>query len=384
MIVAVLFLALGAAAIAYGFLLLVAGDKGWREIEGASGEVSAAGDFVLLYNVGAGAVSAGTENRALSSLYKQTARKAYQLFTSDEGFEGLNNVYSLNARPNEEQVVDAALYAAFEQLSAYKSRALYLGAIYEFYDDIFLTTDDAYAQEFDPRRSSETAEYYSRIAAFANDPASIELELLGEGRVRLQVSAEYLAFAQENGITKLIDFTWMKNAFIADYLAGEIASQGYTLGCLSSYDGYTRSLSENESYALNIYDRGTIAAVMEYREPTATVTLRSYPMNGMDARRFYEYRNGEGRTPYMGADGLDHAAIADLMVYSRTKGCAEILLSILPLYVSERFDSARLGELPSAGLYSVWCEEDRLCYTEPDILFTELHDAYTAAYVPER
>ena len=60
------------------------------------------------------------------------------------------------------------------------------------------------------------------------------VELLGEGRIRLFVSREYLEFARREGVECFIDFEWMRNAFIIDYLARELAAQGYTSGVLLS------------------------------------------------------------------------------------------------------------------------------------------------------
>ena len=91
---AVLFLALGAATIAYAFLQLMTGSSGWQEIKANSGEVTAAEDFVLNYELGAAGTAATVESRTLTRLYTDAARTAYCLFTADEGIEGVVNVYA--------------------------------------------------------------------------------------------------------------------------------------------------------------------------------------------------------------------------------------------------------------------------------------------------
>ena len=107
-----------------------------------------------------------------------------------------------------------------------------------------------------PRENKETAAYFEEFLTYANDPDAVDLELLGDNRVRLHVSEEYLAFAAENGIDSFIDFYWMKNAFIVDYLAESLADAGFTNGSISSYDGFVRNLDERDvSYSFNIYDR---------------------------------------------------------------------------------------------------------------------------------
>ena len=377
LLAAVLFLALGAATIAYGFLQLVTGSSGWQEIEANSGQVTAAEDFVLSYNLGAAGAAASVESRALTRLYTDAARMAYCLFTADEEIEGVSNVWAVNRHPNEELTVDPALYAAFRLVQASGDRTLYLAPAYELYDDVFLAVDDAYARELDPRYNADMAAYFSRVAAYANDPDSIDVELLDNSRIRLKVSAEYLAYAGENDIERFIDFAWMKNAFIADYLAERLMGEGYTLGSLSSLDGFTRSLGDGISFSLNLYDKGVPAAVLTYDQATATVTLRGYPAGNTDALRFYLYRDGEIRTPYLGADGLDHAAMDDLTAYSREQGCAAILLSLIPAYVRDTPDTAALKSLADHGIYALWCEDNSIHHTEAEATLTDVNPAYT-------
>ena len=52
------------------------------------------------------------------------------------------------------------------------------------------------------------------------------VELLGENRVKLTVSESYLAFIREYEIDTLADFSWMRNAFAADYIARVLQEDG--------------------------------------------------------------------------------------------------------------------------------------------------------------
>lgn len=75
----------------------------------------------------------------------------------------------------------------------------------------------------------------------------MNVELLGGNQVKLSVSDDYLAFAEKNFISDFIDFSWMKNAFITDYVADVMIDNGYTLGSLTSYDGFTRNLDQTSA-----------------------------------------------------------------------------------------------------------------------------------------
>ena len=86
------------------------------------------------------------------------------------------------------------------------------------------------------------AEETAAVAAFTQNPDDISLELPGENQVCLHVSDAYQAYAAEMGYTAYLDFFWMKNAFLIDYLADTIRGEGYQLGIISSKDGF-RALS---------------------------------------------------------------------------------------------------------------------------------------------
>ena len=387
LIAAAFFLAIGAVALAYGFSLLVAGDSGWREIKTNSSQPDVSGEFVFLYNIGASGAAAGPENRALSNLYSEACRTAYQLFTADEEFEGMNNVASINSHPNEELEVDPVLYNAFARMAEYDRRELYLGPVYNVYDDIFLAADDAYAREFDPYLDDTAASFYAVLASYAGNPDMIDLELLGGSRLRLKVSDEYLAYARENELERFIDFSWMKNAFVTDYLAETMLSHGYTLGAISSYDGFSRSLTAGGiSYSQNIYDRVDQeirrAAVMTYTAPTAIVSLRSYPANGMSAdQMYYTHASSEIRTMFLDIrDGRCKSALNDLTAYSENLSCAEILMALIPVYIADRFDAQALTALSESGLQAVWCEDGSIFYTAAEISLSGLYEDDSVRY----
>ena len=56
---------------------------------------------------------------------------------------------------------------------------------------------DYEAENFDPLLDADVKAYVDAATAFAADPDAVSLELLGDGQVRLNVSEEYLRFAEE-------------------------------------------------------------------------------------------------------------------------------------------------------------------------------------------
>lgn len=365
-------LLLGVGLLVYSFLQFLEPQSEWVTIAADSGGgPSSAGDFTLLYCPGGGDASPSAERKGVTALYTGLARRAFRLFHAGQPFEGLVNVYDLNRHPNEALEVDPGLYAAFEAVADSGSRALYLGPVYSRYFGVFTCQDDAQLPDFDPRLSEAVAEEFRALCAWANDRSAVSLELLGENRVRLRVSEAYLAFAEAEGIEDFIDFSWMTNAFVADFIADGLIEQGYTHGALTSYDGFCRNLDSGATgYTLPLYSRreeGVYAAAeLHYTGPRTFVALRDYPLSERDASRFYTLENGERRTPYVDpADGLCRNALPELVCSSRELGCGEVLLALLPVYVADAFDPEAPDRLKDRGIDSFWWEELELHSTDP-------------------
>ncbi|MGN0298026.1 MAG: hypothetical protein ACI4C1_02385 [Lachnospiraceae bacterium] len=379
----ILFLVIASGAFIYALMNLLEEDTGWRQIEAnASADgVNCSSDFVFEYNLGVSGVSATAESKALVALYTEITEKAYQLFHEIEIFDGVCNIAYINQHPNEVLEIDKVLYEAFETLEKYKNRHLYLAPIYVDYSNLFSCNDDAQTVEFDAYQNEEVKEYFAQVAAFANDTEQINVELLGDGQIKLKVSDEYLSFAEENGIDSYIDFFWMRNAFIIDYIADTLIENHYTLGTISSYDGFSRTLDSSGAfeYSFNLYDRQEhriySAGIMKYNEPISLVYFRDYPMNSLDWQHYYEFQNGEIRHAYIdAADGLCKNSAHNVVSYSHSKGCAEVLLETLPIYVAEEFDEEALLRLEEKEIYAIYGKDNTLCYNEDGLRIEDLYD----------
>ena len=249
-----LFGALGIGLLTYAFVSWLGAEEGWQIIEtNTSYGVTCGSDFTFQYYLGGSGVSATAQKKQLVKLYSQASAKAHQLFHETETFDGVANVAYINSHPGEVIEVEDALYQAFETILADGRRNLYLGPVYDQYRN-FCSAQTG-AEEFDPTVNEEMNDYFLEIASFANDPEQIDLELLGEGKVRLTLSPECQKYTKVNEITNWIDFYWTKNAFIIDYLAETVTMEGYTLGRISSVDGFARMLSENDTNRIALYDR---------------------------------------------------------------------------------------------------------------------------------
>jgi len=385
--VVILLIALAGGAFAYALNSYFSKETGWVAIKtAASAERNCSNEFVFLYCIGASGASARLEHKSLTSLYTAATVKAYKLFNNDEIFAGLNNIAYINRHPNEVIEVDEVLYNAFSLMERYNCRSLYLAPIYADYKIMFSCEDDSQIIAYDAFQNDEVRSYYEELAKFASNYEAINIELLGDNKIMLRVSAEYQQYAAEHGITNYIDFFWMKNAFIIDYLAAVMIENNYTLGTISSYNGFVRNLDGSGNiYSYHLYDRvgNTVypSGIMKYTGPLSIVYLRNYRMTELDNQYYYELSNGETRTSFIDiTDGLCKSSKNDLVTYSKEYGCAEILLQMLPVYITDTFHEEALTSLAQNSIYSIYCEDSVIYYNDSELILTDLYDRENVTY----
>lgn len=367
----------------YGFSELFGLEPGWRTIKVSSGNLNCSGDFVLSYNyVDASDVSATAQNKRLTALYTKATEDAYQLFYNDYTSDELHNLRYINQHINQQITVEPALYDALSAISAAGNRCIYLAPAYAQYQQLFVCESDVEAIQHDPQNQTETKAYIAEIARFANDPNMINIQILGDNQIKVLASQEYLDFIDENEIEYVLDFSWMTNAFIADYIADLLIENGFTNGYLSSFDGFTRNLYDDDTnFNLNVFKRVgndiLLPATISYPGGYSLVTLRDFPINDQDRWHYYAFENGRIASLLIDpADGTEKSAVSSLIGYSETAGCADIVLSIAPLYVTDSLDTQKVNALTADGIYTVYPEGDSVYSNDPSLTL-KLYENYT-------
>lgn len=352
-------LSVAVVAIGYGFFLALNKEPGWQQVSTVSDTVNCSNDFVLMYEFGAGDTNATAEAKKLETLYTDLTEEAYRLFHSEA--EGTDNLYHINAHVNETVTVAPALYRSLEQIVRSGSRYPFLRPVQDLYAPVFLAEDDMEAAIYDPMKIPELAEEAAFLAEYCSDPSMVSLEVFGQNQVRLNVSASYLAVAEEYGIAVFLDFGWMTNAFIADFMADALEAEGFTRGYLASYDGFTRNLdTRGTEFTVNLFDRQDNDVRMPgnfcYSGPMSLVSFRDYPLSDREKWHYHAYGDGSITTAYLDPeDGLSKSSVSDIMTYSRSAGCAWIALRTAPVFIAESFDAQALECLVQEGIESVRC-----------------------------
>lgn len=389
-ILAIFFLVVSVVSLTYSLSSCVMVENGWREISAEAEETNCSGEFVFQYNIGYNGASASVEYNELRELYTDAMVTAYQVFNADRNFVDVHNVYYISAHPNEEVEVGDLLYQSLETLEENQCRLQYLAPVYKLYDDIFFSENDDEAKLYDPLVNTQVAEFFKECAVYAADPEQIQLKLMGNNKVMLCVSDEYLAFAKQEGIDSFLDFYWMKNAFIVDYVADIMEENNHLAGYIASYNGFTRNFDKTDSdFAVTLYhcDGDTIynAATMNYSGTRSIVYFRNYSLGDTDERYYYTTKQGDDRTMYLSMeDGTCISSINELIMQSTSESCAEILMKSIPIYVADSFDEVAVRELSQSGIYAVYCKDNVIYSNDSSVEFGDLYEKDGVSYSLEK
>ena len=366
----VILLAIGFTAIGVAVNGWLTTEPGWKVMECYAEGVTFSDDFVLNYYLGAGEQNATGEERSVNAVYGQAMTDAYRIFTDQLLEDGTHNLAYLNTHLNETVSIEPALYEALALLENAGLRHHYLAPVYVEYKPVFLSQNGMEAALYDPMKNGELMEGVRELAAFAADPASVRLELLGNDQVCLRVSDAYLAFLEENAYDTVLDLNWMTNAFVADYVADALIANGYTRGYLASYDGFTRNLGGlDEEFRLNLFARegqeAFQAGALGYTGSFACVYLRDYPLGESDRWHYMAYEDGSITGIFLDpADGASKGAVTDLVIYSESKSCGELLTLAAPAMIADSLNVQPLLDAQDAG--AIWNEGKTVFHTHPD------------------
>ncbi len=367
-LVAVL-LTIGIVSIGFGIYYALNIQPGWEEVKVNTKEVNCGEDFKLMYDFSDAGGNAANVNKAVIKCYSNAAVEAFQLFSNDVSKPGLGNLAQVNANVNQPVAVDEDLYYALRLVAESGTRHVFMAPIAAQYENVFVCDSEVEAALYDPANDPALRQWMAEAAVFAQDPAHIRLDILPENQVCLIVSEEYVAYAQEHDISEFMDFGWMRNAFVADFLAEKLQEAGFTQCYLTSFDGFTRNLATGGDFSFNIFDRQDMdiytPAAMQYSGPTSIVFVRDYALTDMDRWSYYSFSTGRVITPYFDpVDGMCRSGVHNLVSYSSERSCAQIALAVADIYVGENFDSRKLDALRSSHIYSIWPEGTQLCYND--------------------
>ena len=68
------------------------------------------------------------------------------------------------------------------------------------------------------------------------------------------------------------------------------------------------------------------------------------------------------------------SSINNLVSYSDSQSCAEILMQMIPVYITDSFEEAKISELQTKDIYSVYCDEYVIYHNDASITFAQVYN----------
>ncbi len=358
-ILVIVLVLVGVGFLVNGLMKALGSGKGIQTIEvNTAAGLNCGSDFVFRYDLGKDN-SATVEARTLTDLYTAMSVKAYKLFSTTEYGEPISLGY-INSHTNVRLQIDPVLYKALKLTMDKGDRHIFLGPIMELYSSVFYCENDDEAANYDPYESSELSEMFEKLAFFAGEASHVNLEFFEDDTILLSVSDEYAKYLKDEQFSNVLDFGFMKNAFIIDYFADEFIDSGFTRGELVSFDGFVANLGAfGEEYEIQLFKReGNLIKDAEGLRLTGAnrfVTLRDYPLDEKDREHYYEKQDGTILSAYVSLiDGRCNAAVHELYAYSGTVSAGEMLLELVPFYIEGEPSIDSAADLKKKGINPIY------------------------------
>ena len=222
--------------VALTFLILNTRTKsGMKKIDATTTQISRAPSSYSLYYVledVEGMKASDMENRVIAA-YSEAIDTMLPLLDTSEEYEGINNLYYINNHINEDIVLDPMLYNVLKEVYDIDPRYLYLGNLYEFYNNLRYTPEPLEIQTYDPFVSLEMK---ALVDEFVNYNG-ISLKFKSNNTIRLSITDDYVLL-QESDHPRYIDLGPLTDAYILDYVK-ELMVKNYLFnGYIYCSDGY--------------------------------------------------------------------------------------------------------------------------------------------------
>lgn len=295
---------------------------GYKE-EGVYALSAAVDQELLLYDSGlhANFLFRGSSDQIKAALinaeavYSRALQKYYRLLDAGQEYDGVVNLASFNAHPNQDLQVSPELFAvltdAYARTLERRGYSIFAGPLYAEWQSILNLTEP---EDFDPLRDPNEAERLTLLAQRCGDLESLRLVVVDEEKriLRLEVPEEYLAFLEEmEREPLLIDLNLLREAYLLELVGRELEEQGLTEGYLSTDGGLSLALSGQNGGAYCLYG-------LRDGEPLLTATARVSPGSAYCLFTAFPLKSGESeyyaleaagethlRNPYLPADGED-------------------------------------------------------------------------------
>jgi hypothetical protein len=208
--------------------------------------------------------------------------------------------------------------------------------------------------------------------------SDISIDFLNDYNIKLNVSDNYLNILDELSVNDILDFSYLRNAFILDYVSTQLISDGFKYGNIQSYDGYYINLDDTYNYKYDVYDiidkKLISTCYVDFMGKYNIVNYRNFAINNMDYNRF-RLEDDKLTSLYINPnDGKNYESIKNLTSYSKTKSLVDIVLETKDIYINNNFNENNIS------IESIWLKDRSINYNDKNLTLNNIYSKNDVSY----
>lgn len=236
--------------------------------------------------------------KELTNLYSEQLAYYYASVDDEVIYTTYPSIARLNERPNEVVLLGSTVVdfikKGYEYTESYSNYSIFASPLYAFwYQQCGLYTTERNAR--DPINNETSVTYLSTLANYINSKDHINIEFIDDDKAKINVSAEYLKFREDNGITApLVSLNIIKNQVLMDNIRSYLEEKGYSNGYIISNNGSILEFKNANKQVYNLYTLNLDKKVEVY----GTINL-STTNNNMTTFRRFDLGNEDVKSSYV-------------------------------------------------------------------------------------
>ncbi len=355
------------------FINLFSKKSGFEEINVSSSTADPVSDdeLTFYYNLGKSGNSPTDDFKKVTESYSRHLDYAYKSLNKYKEVDEYKNLYYLNRHPNETMKVSTLLYDSLKKVYDTDPKILYLGPITTLYENYIKNGNDG----SNPTNPS-VKQYIDSIVNYIK--SDISIDFLNDYNIKLNVSDNYLNILDELSVNDILDFSYLRNAFILDYVSTQLISDGFKYGNIQSYDGYYINLDDTYNYKYDVYDiidRKLISTCyVDFMGKYNIVNYRNFAINNMDYSRFRIVDDKLTSLYINPNDGKNYESIKNLTSYSKTKSLVDIVLETKDIYINNNFNENNIS------IESIWLKDRSINYNDKNLTLNNIYSKNDVSY----
>lgn len=174
--------------------------------------------------------------KEVATIYSNAVDEIFPLLDSTNEYENIKNIYYLNMHINEVIEINPILYGILNDMYLKKSDFLYLGTVYQLWNNLIYSNNTEYIKQNDPFYNKEQEKTLNEFINTYKD--NIFLEFYDNNQIKINVNSNFVT-ASGFEVTSYIDLGIFKTAYIMQYIKNKFISSGLTNGILVNDLGFS-------------------------------------------------------------------------------------------------------------------------------------------------